>query len=38
MKTVKLMKGGWHATLTWRPPAAAQRSVDDSNRQNLTGT
>ena len=35
MKIVKLMKGGWHAALTWRPPAAAHRSVADSNRQDL---
>ena len=30
VKTVKLMKGGGHA-LTWLPPAAAQRSVGDSD-------
>jgi hypothetical protein len=36
MKPVKLMKGGWHAMLTWRPPAAAHRSVGGSDRQDLT--
>ena len=38
MKRMKFMKGGWQTTLTWRPPAAAQRSVGDSNRQDLNGT
>jgi hypothetical protein len=33
MKTMKFMKG-WHAALTWRPPAAASRSVDDSDRHD----